>query len=251
MAEWSGATPVIRYEAVGSTNAEALAWPGAAAPLWFAAARQTAGRGRRGRYWHSGPGNLYATLRLVGAGPSDRLPELCFVASLALYDAARAVTGIDPLRIGLKWPNDVLIDGAKLAGILIEGTVRSDGRNVTVIGFGVNCAHHPADTPYPTTDLAAAGFPTEPAGLLAALDAAMLDRLREWDEGRGFGETRAEWLRRAPGLGRPVTVRFGAREAQGVFEALDPSGAMVLRLPDGGRETISAGDVFPSPGIQG
>lgn len=252
MAELPRSTPVIRYEAVGSTNAEALAWPpGGAAPLWFAAARQTAGRGRRGRYWHSGPGNLYASLRLVGAAPSARLPELCFVASLALYDAVRAVTGIDPLRIGLKWPNDVLIDGAKLAGILIEGTVLPDGRNVTVIGFGVNCAHHPADTPYPTTDLAAAGYPTEPAGLLAALDTAMLDRLREWAEGRGFDETRAEWVRRAPGLGRPVTVRLGERETHGVFEALDISGAMVLRLPDGGRETISAGDVFPAPRIQG
>ena len=207
---------------------------------------QTGGRGRRGRLWQSDPGNLYASLLLVDAGPADRLPELCFVAALALYDAVRAITGIDPLRIGLKWPNDVLVDGAKLAGILLEGTVLPDARPATVIGFGVNCAHHPLDTPYPTTDLSAAGYPTAPLELLGALDRAMQERLREWERGTGFGDIREAWSRRAPGLGGDVTVHMGEREATGTFEALDFSGAMVLRREDGGRETISAGDVFPS-----
>ncbi|MCS0497814.1 biotin--[acetyl-CoA-carboxylase] ligase [Ancylobacter sp. MQZ15Z-1] len=245
-----GATPVVHYPSIGSTNAEALAQARGPAPRWFVADRQTGGRGRRGRPWTSEPGNLYASLLLVDAGPSARLPELCFVSALGLYDAVRAVTGIDPLRIGLKWPNDVLIDGAKLAGILLEGTVLPDGRPVTVIGFGVNCAHHPADTPYPTTDLAAAGYPTAPMEMLGALDLALRARLDEWARGAGFDETREAWIRRAPGLGREVTVRFGDREASGVFEALDFSGAMVLRRADGVRETISAGDVFPSPGAQ-
>lgn len=250
MAEPPGATPVVRFDSIGSTNAEALARASGPAPRWFVAGRQTGGRGRRGRPWTSEPGNLYASLLLADPGPAARQAELCFVAALALYDAVRAVTGIDPLRIGLKWPNDVLIDGAKLAGILLEGAALPGGHTATVIGFGVNCAHHPADTPYPCTDLTAAGYPTDPPGLLAALDAAMRARLTEWAGGEGFARTRDAWVLRAAGLGKPVTVRFGERQSEGVFEALDFSGAMVLRRPDGARETISAGDVFPSAGAQ-
>ncbi|MCK0208413.1 biotin--[acetyl-CoA-carboxylase] ligase [Starkeya koreensis] len=246
MAPTAGATPVVRFETVGSTNAEALARLDGPSPCWYVAQRQSGGRGRRGRPWTSEPGNLYASLLLVGAGPASRQPELCFVAALALYDAVRAVSGIDPLRIGLKWPNDVMIDGAKLAGILLEGAARAGGPAATVIGFGVNCAHHPADTPYPATDLAAAGYPTEPDALLAALDAAMRARLADWAGEGGFAGVRDAWLRRATGIGRPVTVRLGERQVDGVFEALDVSGAMVLRRMDGARETISAGDVFPS-----
>ncbi|GAB4072466.1 biotin--[acetyl-CoA-carboxylase] ligase [Ancylobacter sonchi] len=246
------ATPVVRFDEIGSTNQEALARATGAgagsvlAPCWFVATRQSAGRGRRGRPWDSRPGNLYASLLLVDPAPPVRQPELCFVAALALYDAVRAVTGIDPLRIGVKWPNDVLIDGGKLAGILLEGTMTADGRGATVIGFGVNCARSPEDTPYPTVSLASAGFPTEPDSLLAALDAAMLDRLAQWDRGEGFPRTRESWLRCAFGLGRAVTVRLQGRETEGIFEALDFSGALVLRRPDGVRETIRAGDIFPS-----
>lgn len=245
MADQDGPTPVVHFTEIGSTNAEALARANAAAPVWIVADRQTAGRGRRGRPWRSEAGNLYASLLLVDAGPAARLPELCFVASLALYDAVRAVTGLDPLRITLKWPNDVLVDGAKLAGILLEGTVRGDGRNATTIGFGVNCAHHPKDTPYPATNIAARGYPTVPSALLSALDRAFLARIAQWNRGAGFADICEAWVRRAQGLGQAVTVRTGERETDGVFESLDLSGAMILRRPDGTRERISAGDVFP------
>ncbi|MBS7539966.1 biotin--[acetyl-CoA-carboxylase] ligase [Ancylobacter lacus] len=239
-------TPVLRFPDIGSTNVEALSRASGTAPLWVVAERQTNGRGRRGRPWSSPVGNLYGSLLLVDAGPPARLPELCFVAALALYDAVRAVTFLDPLRVDLKWPNDVLVDGGKLAGILIEGTVRPDGLNATVIGFGVNCSHFPEDTPYRATSLAAAGCPTEPEALLASLDAAMLKRLEQWDRGAGFAVLCEDWCRHASGLGRPVTVRLGHRETGGIFEALDANGAMVLRHADGTRETINAGDVFPS-----
>ena len=247
-------TPVLRFDEIGSTNAEALARAAGAdavsAPCWFVARRQSAGRGRRGRPWDSRPGNLYASLLLVDPAPPMRQPELCFVAALALHDAVRAVTGIDPLRIGVKWPNDVLVDGGKLAGILLEGTMLPDGRGATVIGFGVNCAHSPDDTPYPTVSLASAGFPTDPDSLRAALDSAMQHRLAQWDRGEGFSRTRESWLRCALGLGRHVTVRLHGRETEGIFEALDFSGALVLRRPDGVRETIRAGDIFPSSAEQ-
>lgn len=246
MADRDGPTPVVHFAEIGSTNAEALARAEGQAPVWIVADRQTQGRGRRGRPWRSEPGNLYASLLLVDAGPSARLPELCFAAGLAVHDAVRAVTGLDPLRVGLKWPNDLLVDGAKLAGVLVEGTMRSDGLNATAIGFGVNCAHHPHDTPYPATHLAAAGYPTEPAALLLALDRAFRARLQQWQRGAGFADMCEAWLRRATGLGRSVTVRTGERETAGVFESLDSSGAMILRRPDGTRERISAGDVFPT-----
>lgn len=232
---------------MGSTNAEALARIDGPAPCWFVARRQTAGRGRRGRPWASREGNLYASLLLVDAAPPSRQPELCFVAAIALYDAVRAVTGLDPLRLGVKWPNDLLVDGAKLAGILLEGTMLPDGRQATVIGIGVNCVSSPQDAPYPTVSLAGAGYPTEPEALLAALDQAMLARLAQWQRGAGFAQTREAWLRCATGLGRPVTVRIGTREQAGIFEALDFSGALVLRRPDGTRETVHAGEVFPTP----
>ncbi|WP_029355806.1 biotin--[acetyl-CoA-carboxylase] ligase [Bosea sp. 117] len=240
------ATPVVHFSAIGSTNAEGLARAEGPAPLWIVAERQTAGRGRRGRPWSSEPGNLYASLLLRDAGPRERLPELCFVSALALHDAVRAVTGIDPLRIALKWPNDVLVDGGKLAGILLEGTTTRDGATATVIGFGVNCAHAPSDTPYPAASLAAAGFPTAPAALLASLDEAMCGRLAQWNRGAGFADIVDAWSRRTPGIGRPVEVRMGDRMESGIFEALDATGAMLLRRADGSRQTISAGDVFPS-----
>lgn len=247
-ARGSAATPVVHFATIGSTNAEALARAEGEGPLWIHADRQTQGRGRRGRPWASEPGNLYASLLLVDAGPAERLPELCFVSGLALHDAVRAVTGLDPLRIGLKWPNDVLVDGAKLAGILLEGALRRDGRSATAIGFGVNCAHHPAGTPYPAIHLAGAGFPVNPPEMLAALDRAMQDRLGEWNRGAGFADTLEAWQRRAPGLGRAVTVRTGEREADGIFESLDRTGALILRRADGSRERIRAGDVFPLAG---
>lgn len=246
MAEARGTTPVVHFRSIGSTNAEAMARAEGEAPLWIVAECQTEGRGRRGRPWRSEPGNLYASLLLVDAGPPTRLPELCFVAALAVHDAIRAVTGLDPLRLALKWPNDVLLDGAKLVGILVEGVRRRDGRSATIIGIGVNCAHFPDDTPYPATSLAAAGVPTDAAALHRALDAALWERLAQWQRGAGFERIREAWTRRAPGIGSAVSVRQGEEAVEGIFEGLDVSGALVLRRADGTRQTISAGDVFPS-----
>ena len=189
---------VFARDAVGSTNAEAfaLANAGEPAPFWIAARSQTAGRGRRGRSWTSEPGNLYASLLLSDPSPPERAAELSFVAALAAYDAVAEVAGLAG-RLAIKWPNDVLCDGAKLAGILIEG----QGASV-VVGIGINCAHHPAGTPYPATDLAACGVRVSPDRLFEALASAMRRRLAQWDRGTGFASIRADWLARAAGLAR-------------------------------------------------
>jgi BirA family biotin operon repressor/biotin-[acetyl-CoA-carboxylase] ligase len=234
---------VVAHETIGSTNADALerARAGEHGPLWITAKRQTAGRGRRGRTWVSEPGNLYATLLLTDAAPPERTAELSFVAALAVHDAiAGRIPGLGQ-RIMLKWPNDLLIDGCKFAGILIEG----EGSAVAV-GIGVNCAHHPQDTAFPATDLAAAGVRASPDSVYAALAPAMIGRVVQWNRGAGFAVVRDEWLRRAYGLGKTVRVALPEGEREGRFETIDEAGRLVLRRADGAIETITAGDVLPT-----
>ena len=236
----------IAHDTVASTNAEALALArgGERGPLWITARAQSAGRGRRGREWVSRPGNLFATLLLVDVCPADRAPQLSFVAALAVHDAVAEAAAVLGPRLALKWPNDVLCDGAKFAGILIEG--EGSGTTLSVaVGIGVNCAHHPVDTEYAATDLAAAGAAVTTGTLFRALSRTMLTRLTQWNCGDGFGAIRADWLKRAAGLGQPIRVRLGDRDTEGRFESLDAAGRLLLRRPDESVEIISTGDVFP------
>src|SRR5215467_5198452 len=234
---------LIACETVGSTNAEALAraHAGEKGPLWVTARTQTAGHGRRGRTWVSEAGNLYATLLLTDPSPPERAAQLSFVAALATHDAIAACAPALAPRLAFKWPNDVLLDGAKVAGILIEaeGTLPL----MVAVGVGVNCGQHPQATEFPATDLAAAGAEVAVEPLFAGLSLAMVERLRQWEE--GFAGIRAAWLAHAGGLGGELTARLGARELTGRFEALDEAGRLLLRLPGGSLETIAAGEVFP------
>jgi BirA family biotin operon repressor/biotin-[acetyl-CoA-carboxylase] ligase len=236
------------HEVLPSTNAAALQHAvehaGDTQPLWIVAREQTAGRGRRGNRWISPPGNLYATLLLIDPAPPRRAPELSFVAALAVDDAIRDRAPVMTDRLAVKWPNDLLCDGKKLAGILLEG--RMLGEKVAVaIGIGVNCLHHPSHMSYPATDLAAAGAQVAANELFTALSAAMLRRLTQWRSAAGFSAVRAEWLARAVGIGETVRVRLPDRELVGRGEGLDASGCLQLRLADGSLQTIAAGEVFP------
>jgi len=234
---------LIACDSVGSTNAEALARAraGEPGPLWITARAQTAGRGRRGRSWVSEPGNLYASLLLTDPAPPERAAQLAFVAALGVHDAIAATAPALAPQLTFKWPNDILLAGAKLAGILIE----AEGTRplVVAIGIGVNCGHHPADAERAATDLAAAGAPVTVEALFAALSLAMVERLREWQG--GFAPIRAAWLARAAGLGGELRARLGTREVTGRFEAIDAEGRLQLRLADGTVETIASGEVFP------
>ena len=234
------------YETLPSTNAEALALArrGEAGRLWVTAAQQTAGRGRRGNEWISPPGNLYATLLLVDPAPAEAGPQLGFVTALAAYDAILVRAPALRTALKLKWPNDVLCDGGKLAGILIESERVAEALAVA-IGIGVNCRHHPAQTAYPATDLAAAGAAVAPQDLLAALSYSMMKRLEQWQGGSGFAGIRADWLARAVGIGGDMRVRLPGRELIGRGEALDEQGRLLLRLADDRIEAITAGEVFP------
>jgi BirA family biotin operon repressor/biotin-[acetyl-CoA-carboxylase] ligase len=238
---------LVSHGAVGSTNVEALALAraGEPGPLWVTAERQTAGRGRRGNAWASEPGNLYASLLITDAAPSPLLPELCFVVALAVRDAICAVSpGLAPV-LKLKWPNDLLLDGAKIVGILIEAE-RVGSATAAVIGIGINCAHHPEGTLYAATDLNAHGAAISPSQMFKSLSAAMVKWLAFWDRGRGFAAVREEWLTHAAGIGSDIVVRLPNRQLAGKFESLDQTGRLMLRLPEGHLEAITAGEVFPA-----
>jgi BirA family transcriptional regulator, biotin operon repressor / biotin---[acetyl-CoA-carboxylase] ligase len=238
------------YDTLASTNAEALALAraGELGPLWIAAREQTAGRGRRGNSWVSPPGNLYATLLLTDPAPPECAPQLSFVAVLALYDAIAACA--PPLReaLALKWPNDLLCRGAKLAGILIEGERAAEALAVA-IGIGVNCESHPSQTPYPATDLKGEGTAVAAVALFEALTATMAQRLAQWRRGAGFPEIRADWIARAAGIDGDMRARLPDREIIGRGEGLDEHGRLLLRLPDGSLQAIAAGEVFPMTGV--
>jgi len=231
------------YDTLGSTNAEALALAraGERGPLWVTAKTQTAGRGRRGNAWVSEPGNLFATLLLTEPSEKAVAAQLSFVAALALYDAVSEAAPQLARALTLKWPNDLLLGGKKVAGILVEG----DSAEVfaVAVGVGVNCASHPADTHHPAADLAASGAAIAPERLLASLVAAMQRRLAQWAQGQGFASIRADWLRRAAALGEEIRVRLPERELSGRFDGLDEAGRLLLTTGDG-VTAITAGEVF-------
>lgn len=232
-----------KFETLGSTNAEALARAraGERGPLWISAVRQTAGRGRRGNVWDSPAGNLYASLLLSDPSTPALAPQLSFVTGVALYDAvARFVE--QKLPLSLKWPNDLLLNGQKIAGLLVEA---ESAQGFTVaIGIGVNCQRHPIGASYPTTDLRANGVDVEPPQLLQALAAAMTRRLEQWQRGKGFALIRTDWLDRAAGLGKLIKVRLPERQLDGIFNGIDDEGQLLLATSAGRTEIIRAGDVF-------
>jgi BirA family transcriptional regulator, biotin operon repressor / biotin---[acetyl-CoA-carboxylase] ligase len=217
----------------GSTNADMLvaAGAGAAEGAWLRADRQTGGRGREGRVWQSPPGNLYATT-LVRLRPGDPdAATLALVAGVALEEVGSAYVRAD---LRLKWPNDLLAGPAKLAGILLE---RAD--DAVVIGFGANLAHVPVGLGRPATSLVALGAGVEPAAFLAELAPAFARWLGRW-RSEGLAPVRARWLERA----HPLGTALRTSDEEGLFDGLDPDGALRLRRADGTVARIRSGDVF-------
>lgn len=236
---------LIERESVASTNDEAARLAAEGAPdgtvVW--ARCQTAGRGRRGRQWLSPEGNLYCSVLMRPGVPLAQAAALSLVAAVAAGDT---VAGLLPAgrRVQLKWPNDVLVEGAKIAGLLLEASAHGRGPvDWIVLGCGINVALHPAEGPLATDLSCERGGPLSVAPVLVSL----LDTLRHWRgrwETAGIAPIREAWLARARGLGETIAVRLPREEIQGIFEGLDDTGALVLRLADGSSRTISAGDVF-------
>jgi BirA family biotin operon repressor/biotin-[acetyl-CoA-carboxylase] ligase len=186
-------------------------------------------------------GNLHATLLLSEPSPPAQAPQLSFVAALAVHDAIAACAPQVGPDMKVKWPNDLLVEMAKVAGILIEG--ESEPAFAVAIGIGVNCATHPDNTDYPAADLAGLGALVVPDALLEELAAAMQKRLTQWKGGLAFSATRADWLKRAAGLGDVLKVRLPERELSGRFQGLDDAGRLLLEQ-EGNVTPITAGEVF-------
>ena len=247
------------HDSIGSTNSEATEAAAAGDPggIWFAARQQTAGRGRRGRQWESPHGNLAATLLIVPDTDPTVAATLGFVAGVALNRALSAllpgglvrigIDGADALggssRIALKWPNDVLADGAKLAGILLEASKLADGRHAVAIGFGVNVVAAPKGLPYPATSLADLGVERSAEQVFDALSDAWVEAFGLWDDGRGVGDVLNRWRHSAAGIGAPVSVRQDGEVVRGIFETIDGAGRLIVRADDNRRIAITAGDV--------
>lgn len=252
---------LIVLDECASTNTEALdrAKAGDEGPLWIVARRQSGGRGRRGRAWHSPQGNLAASfLHVVDAAPG-MAATLGFAAGLALHEAlahardanrtlARSLDAHqavdDSVTLRIKWPNDILANDAKLAGILLEADRTPSGRTVLVIGFGVNVAAAPDEVSYPAVALAGLGMNIGADDLFSLLSDEWLKALLRWRGGAGMDDIRRDWLACAAGIGKSVSVAHEGENVEGVFESIDDWGRMVLVTPDGMRRTISAGDVF-------
>lgn len=229
-----------------STNAEALRLvPGLSGPAWVITHEQFGGRGRRGREWVMPEGNFAGTLVLRPKGGAAQAPQLSFVAALALYDALTKACG-PAARLAIKWPNDVLLNGGKVAGILLE----SSGPEISAVavGIGVNLAAAPGGDAVepgavtPVSVLAETGFALsaeEFLDLLAPAFAHWLAQLETW----GFAPLRNAWLARAARLGEEILARTGTTETRGIFEGIDDSGALILKTP-AGRQILPAADVF-------
>lgn len=244
----AGGFHVIALGTVGSTNDELrrLAENGAGSGTVVWATEQTAGRGRRGRGWISPPGNLYCSVLTRPRGDAIRALQLGFVTGVSLVDGLARVLA-NEARIQCKWPNDVVINGRKAAGVLLESaTDGAGGVDWLIIGIGINVVSHPstAELLYPATSLAAEGVVGIGArAVLSSFLEAFASWSRRWDE-EGFQVIRSAWLERALGLDRDIVVRLDQETVTGRFVDLDETGALVLAV-EGVRRTIAAGDVFP------
>jgi len=240
---WPAGIRLIRFDLLDSTNEEArrLAASGDNGPVWVTARQQSKGRGRRGNVWISESGNLFATLLL--SAPHASAAQLGFAAGLAAGDVVGSYA--PPMRVKLKWPNDVLLDKRKVAGILLE-TV---GRDAIAVGIGINLANHPEGTETPATSVnAATGRDADPDDALAKLASRFAAWYSVW-QSQGFAGLKPHWLKRASGLGGPLRARVADREMKGVFEDLDHDGALLLRN-DEGLSRITAAEVFFAEGAR-
>ena len=237
---------LIAYETVGSTNDELkrLARDGAGEGLIIIAGEQTGGRGRRGRAWVSPPGNLYSSTLIRPDCRAAEAAQLGFIAALGVAGAIGELAPHVDLRC--KWPNDVLANGKKVSGILLETEMVSGDRpDFVILGVGANLVSSPRDTPYPATSLGEEGAPgISPAMMAAAFIRHLAVWLANWRQG-GFAPIRDAWLARAMGLGEAIQVRLERDTLDGRFLDLDADGALLLGLPEGSRR-IAAGEIFPA-----
>lgn len=243
-------TKLFVVDKTTSTNTDAKdhAQAGQYGPAWFVALEQTAGYGRRGRTWVAPRGNLTASVLVTLDVQPAVAATLGFVAGVAVQQALRSLSAEAAARGGamldfaLKWPNDVLANARKMVGIGLEAHTLPAGLAV-VVGIGVNNVAAPEGTPFPATSLSAEGLLLSAEDTFAALSDSWADLFALWDNGRNFAAIRKLWLASAYNLGGTVSVQLGERALEGVFEAIDETGCMIVATSQG-RVPVTAGDVY-------
>jgi BirA family biotin operon repressor/biotin-[acetyl-CoA-carboxylase] ligase len=238
--EWPDGVQVAHHQTLDSTNEEArrLAAAGTTGPLWITAREQTQGRGRRGRGWVSTSGNLFATLLLQPAQPPETHAQLSFAAALAVGETVS--TQAKSVPVSLKWPNDVLLNRRKVAGLLLEALPQQ----ALAIGIGINLMHSPDGTEFPATSIKhETGVAPAPDAVLRLLAARMHAWYEIWME-QGFAPVKDSWMARAHGVGDPITARLHDGQRNGVFLGLDADGALILKGADGASTRLTAGEMF-------
>jgi BirA family biotin operon repressor/biotin-[acetyl-CoA-carboxylase] ligase len=230
------------FDEIGSTNTEAMAriQAGETGPLWLVTTLQTAGSGRRNRPWVAPRGNLAATITEVIAVAPAQAATLGFAAGVAVAESLQSLG----VTTELKWPNDVLLKGAKLCGISVQAENAGEGRLAMIVGIGINVVAAPEGLPHPVASLAAAGSRITAETLFATLSDHWADTRSLWDQGRGMPALRKRWLAHAVGVGQPVAVQIGERRVTGTFETLDESGHLMVITENGQRMPIASGEVF-------
>ncbi|GFE65815.1 biotin--[acetyl-CoA-carboxylase] ligase [Litoreibacter roseus] len=242
---WPEGYDCIILDSVDSTNAEAARIAGdLKRPTWILAKTQTAARGRQGRHWENPVGNLAATLVMRPGGQAQEAALRSFFASNALFETLALY--VDRTRLGLKWPNDVLLNGGKVAGILLESMGTAQGLDWLAVGIGVNLLHKPdgvRDAAFPPVALFdEGGAAVEPDIFLNALAANFATEEAIYAE-MGFDMIRDNWLKRAARLGEVITARTSRDEITGVFETVDAYGNLILRTKDG-MVPVPAADIY-------
>ncbi|GAB5469031.1 MAG: biotin--[acetyl-CoA-carboxylase] ligase [Rhodospirillales bacterium] len=239
---------LLRYDSLDSTMSEAerLALAGAGDGTLVLADRQTAGRGRRGRVWNTPEGNLALSALLRPQVALGRAALIGFAAGLALHDSLAPLLK-RPERLRLKWPNDLLLDGAKLAGLLLESRCDAEGRlQWLIVGLGVNLTWAPDDTPYPAAALRNSVVDLPPPERLATDWALAFARWRASFMAAGFAPLRGAWKARAAGLGGPLTARLAdGTVLEGRFEDIAEDGSLLLDIAGEARaRQITAAEVY-------
>lgn len=242
---------ILHIDEVGSTNAEAmrLAMFGETGPVWIRASRQTEGKGRSGRPWMSEPGNLFASLLMRLTAPAPKAYQLSLVTGVAVIEAVREAVQFAPeTDLRLKWPNDILVNGAKAGGILVESssvpdTPQAPGGLAAVVGVGLNLVSHPDDLGRPVTHLGAHGSVPPAHILLEHIGASLNHWTGVWAEGDGFSAVGEAWLQSAHPIGERMSVNTGSGAVEGGFAGIDAEGALLLDVVGRGRQRFTFGDV--------
>lgn len=243
---WLQKYNLLIFDEIDSTNSEAIRLVKANISgnfvIW--ATKQTAGRGRYGRQWQSDQGNLYTSVILDNNIPITKQPQVSFITALALYDAINSVTkkSSQDLKTFVKWPNDILINDKKVAGILLE-SITIHKRNYLIIGVGVNISSNPTNVNYPTTSILSENLETETSNLLSVFMGFFDKYLMQWNK-TGFVSIRKQWLKRAYKINDIVTINDGSSRISGVFNDIDLNGNIRLKTAGGQIFTLSLGEVL-------